>query len=249
MRVEYDRESGKIIGGPFSNEQPFKTEDELNAFLESLGDMNRFPKCALWGSISPIGLRTCVCPVFCIPTPLTQGVTSEFLTGFVDDIMQKAEDAGCQIFAISTDGDPRWRAYAKRNLKKPNYPANRLYAEILHRDANYFSPFYGPLALCVVNDAEHLYKVGRNQLSNKILIIGDFAINMFWLEEVRVDDELRGLHKLSISDTNVQVRLLWCFEWDAKRLQPWVLLYVMYKLLIITYNKPSTSILLGPSEG
>ena len=204
-RPQYDRHSGHITGGPITNDRPFQTEEELNQFLQTMGNLDNFPKSALWGAIACIGIKSVVCPVFCIPTPLTKGVTNEYLTTFTEETLMKAEEAGCKVTALSTDGDPRWRAYAKNNLKKPNYPADGLYTEINHPDAIYFAPHTGSCVKIIINDAEHLLKVFRNQITSKNLILGPCVLNMFWLEEVRVDNDLNNLAKLSISDTNVQV--------------------------------------------
>ena len=207
MRVEYDRQSGCILGGPFSNDTTFQTGEQVTDFLQSLGNVDDLPKSSLWGTISCVGLEGEVCPVFCLPTPLVKGVTSEFLITFVLETLQKAGDASCNIAVISTDGDPRWRAYAKNNLRGPNYPPESNYIKINHPDAAYFAPFVGDSSILIVNDPEHLEKVLRNHICCKSLIIGEYIVNMFWLEQVRVDELVKGLHKLSVSDTNVQVRL------------------------------------------
>ena len=208
IRVEYDRTSRRILGGAFSNETPFQTRQEVLDFCQSLGDINKFPKSSLWGSLSCLGIRTIPCPVFCIPTPLTRGVRNDFLAGFLKETLETADNAKCEVFVISTDGDPRWRAYAKNYLRKdsPNFPLPDVhYIEIDHEDAIYIALAGGRGWKVIMMDYEHMFKTARNQILNKYLIIGNYTINMFYLEEIRVDEQLKPLLKLSISDTNVQV--------------------------------------------
>ena len=212
MRAEFDNTSLCMIGGPFTNTEPFDTVQDVLAFLNSLGPVDDFPKSAFWGAIVCLGVRTNLCPVFCIPTPLRQGVTSEFLRTFFGDVTAMAIESGSDCICLSSDGCPKFRALAKKFLKKGNYPEGDGlgWIEIDHPDSRYFalkldSNSLKPRVLTMVNDCEHILKLLRNAHTGKHLIIGDRIINMILLEEIRLDHELQKMHKLSVTDTNIEV--------------------------------------------
>ena len=207
IRIEYDYSSDTVIGAALGY-QNFESHEQLIQYLKSLGNLSKQPKSSFWGSLSCLSMeKSSTAPVFCIPSPLVAGVTSDFLVQFLKDILAKAKLGNCKIACFSTDGDSRWRAFAKRNLRKETVSPNDNFVSINHPDSHYVALKSGGATQIMINDCEHILKVLRNQILNKFLVIGPCQINMVYIEEVRVNPNVNGLHKLSVTDTNVQVKL------------------------------------------
>ena len=208
VRFGYDARSGHFVGPADQlNSDPLLTTRQVLDVCESANDLDKYPKSALWGTISCIGIRAPPFPVFCIASPLVKGVKNDFLPGFVLKLYDAADGADVVIKCMTFDGEARWRAFAKNTLRKPNYPPEgETYIEIDHPDAVYFAPMAAGAGCgfsIVLSDAEHLLKGLRNQMLNNCLIVGNYPINMFFLEEIRTDSNFKGMVNLSVTDTNV----------------------------------------------